>query len=79
MWICAKARGSSGVSWIVPGRAPRFDPSGTQIVFQRAKRCPRTTTNAGVETVRRCSTSWESLWTTGLLRQREVALMKRTS
>ena len=36
-WICAKARGAGGVSWIAPGRNPHWSPKGDRIVFQRAK------------------------------------------
>ena len=37
-WLCAKARGSSGVSWITPGMNPDWSPKGDMIVFQRAKK-----------------------------------------
>ncbi len=36
-WVCAKSRGSSGVSWIAPGLNPDWSPKGDAIAFQRAR------------------------------------------
>jgi TolB protein len=36
-WICAKSRGSSGVSWITAGHSPSWSPAGDLIAFRRAK------------------------------------------
>jgi Tol biopolymer transport system component len=37
-WVCAKARGAGGVSWITQGSNPCWSPAGDTLVFQRAKK-----------------------------------------